>query len=78
MSYARKGPGSDVYVMRVSRFWCLTCSLDKEHAADHSEPDAASMVAHLLAHRDEGHAVPQGAIDRLLVEGASRPKGDSK
>lgn len=42
--------------------------LQGKNMGGHEEPDAAGMVAHLLAHRDEGHTVPQDAIDRLLAE----------
>jgi hypothetical protein len=75
MSYARKGlDGSEVYVYSTAlpgeagarELVCADCSL--LNVSHHHEDSAAGMVAHLLAHRDEGHNVPQSAIDRLLGE----------
>jgi hypothetical protein len=79
VSYARKGlpgeaGGSDVYVYATAlpgedggrELICADCAL--LNVSHHHEDSAAGMVAHLLAHRDEGHNVPQSAIDRLLSE----------
>lgn len=68
MSYARFGPGSDVYVYRSIRggFECCGCSLDDYHTSE----DARGMLAHLRRHRAAGHMVPRSAIERLTREAA--------
>lgn len=66
--------GSDVYVYATAEpgdaggreLTCADCAL--LNVSHHHEDSAAGMVAHLLAHRDDGHHVPQSAIDRLLSE----------
>lgn len=81
-TYTTRRPGlSDLFVSRVestaggqhpvaTSWQCHECALLGAPIGytSHIEWDPAGMVAHLLAHRDEGHTVPQFAIDRLLAE----------
>lgn len=69
MSYCRKGPDSDVYVIRTGTFWqCLGCWIPGTGQAfvGHSH---AEMIDHLWDHLANGDRVPQRALDRLAAEG---------
>lgn len=67
MSYSRKCLESDVYVFDDSVDWvCHECALSG--GANHKESTPPGMLAHLLAHRERGHMVPQSAMDRLASE----------
>ena len=78
MSYCRFGPDSDVYIYVVH--WAtggqryLACSGCKL-AAHWTLPVTfwlrpGEMLAHLQAHRDAGHQVPEMAVVRLKAEAA--------
>lgn len=70
MSYARRGPESDVYVFATGedgeeRLICHGCSIAEQ---SHIEVDAGAMALHLVEHLRRGHKVPADALERLLVE----------
>lgn len=75
MSYARFNKNSSVYVFANSNdfYECQHTSLVPSKLGGEScwVRTSAELVAHLLAHRDAGDAVPQEAIDSLgaLVAG---------
>lgn len=65
MSYARRGPDSDVYVVDGgSALFCEWCQLK----GDGKPFDHRGMVIHLKEHRLAGHKVPAEAFDRLADE----------
>lgn len=62
MSFARFGPGSDVYIYASGRgLECCGCALEGSVTVD----TAADMRAHLDDHRAAGHLVPDG-LDAAL------------
>jgi hypothetical protein len=86
VSYARKGPESDVYVYRAALlsfagevFICHECQLDGAlvdddgHYVTRGPAARTAMVGHLVAHRDIGSKVPELALTRLIDD---RPAGE--
>lgn len=70
MSYARFGADdSSVYVFmnRGGMLECCYCSLDPEH---HNFEAGATikMIAHLRAHEQAGHTVPNSVVPALLAD----------
>ena len=64
MSYARRGPDSDVYVFDDGNLIvCEHCSL-----LGTFESRPAEMLAHLQRHVEADHRVPDYAIERLRGE----------
>ncbi len=72
MSYARKGPHSDVYVL-ASGFGieCEGCTLPKRGLPPPYNVIATcahAMLAHLARHARAGHKVPVACLTRLRAE----------
>lgn len=70
VSYARFGPGSDVYVYRSVNgdgYVCCGCSLDDWYTVD----DPGEMLAHLHQHEEAGQMVPSHTLERLEREAAA-------
>lgn len=73
MSYARKGPDSDVYVYSDGEWLhCMACWLD-EDGNTVSHDNYPEMITHLESHRAKGHSVPDYALERLRKEAAISP-----
>lgn len=69
MSYARFGWGnSDVYVYADVNGYLCCCACRLQEEWRHFSTD--DMLAHLNAHRAEGHTVPQDCIDDLAEDRA--------
>jgi hypothetical protein len=80
MSYCRKnGENSDLYVVGTGDAWeCLGCSLIPKGERNEAVwglitswficDTRQEMLNHVLAHRAEGHKVPEKAIRRLRKE----------
>ena len=69
MSYARKGPESDVYVYRGGNndlLCCHQCVLNDDESRE--DLSAHEMIEHLQEHEEVGHRVPSDATDRLWAE----------
>jgi hypothetical protein len=80
MSYARRGPDSDVYVFqtRSDLYECNFCALRSEQPGINAHFATALpsvMIEHLLKHRAEGQAVPERAFDALrrVSDGTRNP-----
>ncbi len=67
MSYARFGPGSDVYVYEdvAGGFTCCGCLLTTSRVNVETRQE---MVEHLLGHLAAGDHVQQTTLDRLRDE----------
>ncbi len=78
MSYARFGcDGSDVYVYGSNdgkREFLVCCGCNLGGGAIVSCRTEAEMIAHLLAHREAGHTVPEYTLERLREESALADK----
>lgn len=71
MSYARRGPDSDVYVFRNAsddKLDCYECRLEDEPGKTVKFDKPSEMVAHLDEHIDVGHNVPAHCLRRLTFE----------
>lgn len=73
MSYARKGPGSDVYIWTdgatpdQGHLHCQECPL-LDGGVDVVTRSQARMLEHLAQHARAGHKVPPEATNRLRYE----------
>lgn len=73
MSYARKGPGSDVYVFasHPGELHCCWCALVNPHRPPYVQDfngDHAEMILHMFAHARQGQRVPTACMIRLVNE----------
>lgn len=65
MSYARRGPDSDVYVFATDDgFVCHECKLDDQTV---TFKRASEMVDHLDGHIENDHKVPPDCVQRLAA-----------
>lgn len=61
MSVARWSDKSDVYVFEGQNGWeCHLCHLNG--GKHHIEQTISGMIAHMQAHRDAGHKIPDEAL----------------
>ena len=72
MAYARfRTEGSDVYVYEDWRGFLVCCGCGLSANKETQSSLRSEMIAHLKAHLDVGHKVPQSAFEELESEIAS-------